>query len=575
MEKKKNNAIEKVENIANGIPPVAGEPFATNQTGINGPVTAPILTDSLTLSEARESEAKARAIRKSRAAELKRERKALEVQAKKANKEAKIKAKAEERQRRAEIYKQREKHLHERMVTDAKMREERRRDRRNRGLGGWITAVVILGVTTLVLGSLLGFNMFTDYLDIGQPTSTSADGQRAFYDFVGYVDNMETNMSKLLVSSDSEGRQKILGQLSVQSNLADAALSELPIKDESKYYTSKYINQVGDYAKYLNNRLIDGYSLDKNDYDMLRKLYDINVEIKAALTELSASLDSGYDFKKLSAAEDTDAIISGFNGLEESAREYPEMIYDGPFSDGLERMEPRGLNFDEVDEFAVRKNFEELFGEYDFGTIEVIGKTEADNIAAYNLRADIDGGELFAQMTVKGGKLLLFNAFKDCNEENYGEDECREIAYEFLEKAGFDDMNCVWSYTAGATAYFNFVYNYGGIDVYPDMVKVNVCMERGLVSAIDADAYYKNHTKRVDFTPSRSMEEAAEALNGELKVEKASLAIIPIGNGKERLAYEFICGYEESTFFVYIDAETLRQADIFKVVETDQGRLLI
>ena len=108
-------------------------------------------------------------------------------------------------------------------------------------------------------------------MELGKVNTNSANAQRSFYDFVGYVDNMETNMSKFFVATDEKGQQKILTDLAVQSNLADAALSELPIKDESKYLTSKYINQVGDYSKYLNNRLIDGYSLTEEEMNNMKE----------------------------------------------------------------------------------------------------------------------------------------------------------------------------------------------------------------------------------------------------------------------------------------------------------------
>ena len=71
------------------------------------------------------------------------------------------------------------------------------------------------------------------------------------------------------------------------------------------------------------------------------------------------------------------------------------------------------------------------------------------------------------------------------------------------------------------------------------------------------------------------MGEAAEKVNVKLDVTEENVAIIPAGNGKERLAYEFVGTYNGSTYYVYIDANTLKEADIFKVVMTNEGTLLI
>ena len=64
-------------------------------------------------------------------------------------------------------------------------------------------------------------------------------------------------------------------------------------------------------------------------------------------------------------------------------------------------------------------------------------------------------------------------------------------------------------------------------------------------------------------------------MSEEIEVRAKSLAVIPTGGGNEKLAYEFIGESEGETYYIYIDANTLKEADIFKVVNTEQGRLLI
>ena len=187
------------------------------------------------------------------------------------------------------------------------MRERRGKVKLSRGLGGWLAAVISLGCTVRALGSVLTLSLFTIVLDIGKKDGGAEASERAFYDLVGYVDNIETNMSKLFVASDSESRQRILGDLMVQSNLADSSLAALPIMDESKYYTSKYINQVGDYAKYLNNRLIDEQTLTNEDMDMLADkhwavLQDTPIEFTIARENYNDELTSTvFDNPRLAA----------------------------------------------------------------------------------------------------------------------------------------------------------------------------------------------------------------------------------------------------------------------------------
>ena len=120
---------------------------------------------------------------------------------------------------------------------------------------GFVTAIVCLSLATAVLGGLLIYTIFSpvdDYMNY------SVQEERNFYELVGYVDAIDVNLSKAIVSNDDEHLQKIFGEITVQSSMATENLSNLALHDEEKYYTTKFINQVGDYSKYLENKLIYG-----------------------------------------------------------------------------------------------------------------------------------------------------------------------------------------------------------------------------------------------------------------------------------------------------------------------------
>lgn len=503
-----------------------------------------------------------------------------------AEKQAKLKIKAQKAERKAELKKakveraaemkrQKQAARHERKMKKAEMRERRGRENRSRGVGGWLAAVISLGCSVLVLGSVLALSLFTDVLSFGKKDGGTEATERAFYDLVGYVDNIETNMSKLFVASDSESQQKILGDLMVQSNLADSSLAALPVMDESKHYASKYINQVGDYAKYLNNRLIDQQTLTNEDMDRLVELYNVNTDLKEALTTLSAKVNEEYDFDLLKDNNANDLIISQFNDFEKGAVDYPEMIYDGAFSDGVNNKEVKGLSGEEIDETVAIEKFNEIFAEYGELDPSVMGMTENSEIICYNVTSMTEGGEIYAQISKIGGKLVMFNAYRECGEVKLSEEECIVKAGEFLEKLGYKDMKCVWNYASGGTEHLNFAYTENGVIMYPDLVKLNVCMETGVVTGLDADNYYINHTDRLIGKAKHDMGEAFDKVNVKLDVQDERVTVIPLGNGRETLAYEFIGTYNGSVYYVYVDANTLKEVEIYKVVDTEQGRLLM
>ncbi len=627
MEENKNNAIEKTENLAN-----KGEVKKSQTTNKKKKKRKPAKKSSdakraqvreqkaeikhkkaLEKKKAKEEKRKALLEKKENAKKAKLQKQAevkrakLEKEQARQNKRAEIKRlklqKKEERLQRKEFLKheskeernnrlQKEKEAklalkRERLADERAKRMERqeerkhkralrsqeRREKRSRGVGGWLAAVISLGCAVLILGSLLTLNVFTP-LDNYMMTNTAEE--RSFYDLVGYVDNLDVNLSKLVVSKDAEKQQKLLSEVKVQSNLATSSLGTLALHDESKYYTSKFINQVGDFAKYLENKLIDGESLNSEDVETLNLMHKINLELKNSLSELASSIDKDFNFKSIYEGKDDNLIISKFNELESNATNYPHMIYDGAFSDNVKKSESKYLNkFESVSKSTAEENFKKYFSEYKIKDVELVGETISDKIECYDFEGKAEDGTLLtAEISKKGGKLILFNHYKDCNKKVYSVDELEKVADKFLENAGYKGLKAVWVAEGNNYVSFNYASVVDGIICYSDLIKVNVCAERGIVSGIEASAYALNHVDRNIPKVEISLEEAEEKVFSEIEVSSVRLAIIPYGS-KEKLAYEFYGVNDGEYYYIYIDAKTGKELEIFKVVKTTEGTLLM
>ena len=102
---------------------------------------------------------------------------------------------------------------------------------------------------------------------------------RSFYDFMGCIDNIDVNLNKLTVANGNQNKQRILGDVIVQANLAEASLENLPIEQRSVHSTAKFINQVGDFSKYLNNKLISGNESAQEIENLKNSMKNIGYEI--------------------------------------------------------------------------------------------------------------------------------------------------------------------------------------------------------------------------------------------------------------------------------------------------------
>lgn len=612
MQKKKNNATEKVENIIdnnsgneqNTIANVANNSYDNDfEQGLSEARKAEQrVNKGLSKLEKKQQKKQAKLQAKKMKAEKLAKKKQLKYERAQAKKRLKEKAKAEklnQREERLKLY--REKHADKIQAKENRkqLRQERKqaryqkqkekaeqkqrikaqkraqrlekRQNGNKGATGFVVAIVSLSVATLVFATLFTVTFMGRF---SGNNYYEASMERDFYDLVTYVDNIDTNMSKLMVSGDRNEQQKIIGDIMVEANLASKNIGDLPLQDESKYYTAKYINQVGDFSKYLSSKLIDGEKLTESDWKNIGSMYEINQVLSAELKTLSSKLGENYRFMSLLSDDKENVVLKSFVTLEENAVDYPQMIYDGPFSDGLEAVKVKGLSGDEINIEEAKNSFKSYFKDYAFSSVEVVGETEGD-IKTYNVEGMVDDLTVYASITKVGGKLLSFNYYKDCDVNNLDSEGAVKVAEEFLKNIGIENMKAVWTNEYGSTQYINFVYQDDGVIYYPDMIKVSVCLERKIVNSFDATSYYLNHESRQTESAKISKEQAVKNLSQNLNVENVRLCVIPKGNNNEKLCYEILGTYNDSTYYVYVDAVTGKESQIFKVVKTSEGNMLV
>ena len=479
-----------------------------------------------------------------------------------------------EKEARRELYKSqsRKERLKRKAERAAALRAERREKRQNKkGYGGWLAAVISLSVATLVLASAL---TFTFLMPTETDTALEATYRKSFYDTVDQVDNIDLNLSKVLATSDKGAMQKYLVDTAINSELAENDLQQLPLQDESKHYTTKLINQIGDYAKYLNNKIINGEEITDADVEGLNQLYKGNLAFKNALQKMVEEMGTDYSFSSLMEGGDGNLIISDFNELENLSVEYPELIYDGPFSDGQNQREIKGLSGEDIDAATALDKFNALFSGYGVENAHSDGVTTGD-MECFNVVAEKDGEVVYAQFSKKGGKLIMFAYAGSCKEVKCEQADAIATAEEFLEGLEITDMKAVWINLSNNVYTINFAYEADDVVAYPDLIKVRVCAETQTVIGMEAKSYYTNHFERVVETPTLSEAEAEQKVSKNIDVETARLAIVPVGEKTEKLCYEFTGTFDGSLYYVYIDAVSGRQVEMFKVIESTEGTLLL
>ena len=491
------------------------------------------------------------------------ERKKAEKERKRAEKqrleEEKERINAEKRAREARI-----------KAEKREMKEKEKRKKGKRANVGLIISTVCLSVLSLVLGGVLGYTYLTpSKSDILMESSY----RRAFLDTVSYVDSIDNNLSKVLVTTDSGAMQKYFLDLAVLSELCESDLQELPLTDESKSYTSKFINQIGDFSKYLNNKLIDGENILESEKKALLTLKNANLSLKESLKDILDNMEENFKFISLKEGDKENLLVKSFNELQNLSIGYPELIYDGPFSDGLVNREIKGLKEKEISSAKAK----ELAKEYLFGyelELEEQGET-AGQFECYNFSGENDGVYAYLQLSKKGGKLITMSFNQSKKEERLSEEEAINKGLEFFERLKIDNMKAVWVDKIDKEAVINYASTVNDVIIYPDLIKVKVSLYDGKITGYEAKNYYINHLERIIESPNLTKNVALTKVPKDLDVHTVRLAVVPVGTNGEALCYEIMGKIGEETYYYYINATTGRQVELFKVVKGTEGELLV
>ncbi|MBD5632171.1 MAG: hypothetical protein HDP34_02950 [Clostridia bacterium] len=517
----------------------------------------------------KEKRAEAREKRRERRDMLKHETKEARLERKKEERAAKVQARVAKRE--AALADKRAKREH-RLKVRAEKRAAKNDKRHAPGFGGWLAAVIALGVTTLALGTMMTFG----WLNMnGMEADMAATHTESMYELNSIVDNLDTNLSKARVANSRNEQVRLLTEIAIESEMAETILERLPMETQLTQNMTGFINKMGDSAQSMLFAVANGKKLTDSQVATIEHMYKTNLELKQIINELTANTN-GKDMLAAMRGKEDSLMYVTFGEIENNTVETPKEIHDGPFAENIKKVTAKNLEgLEEISESKAQELCKKYFEDYDVTNVTCTGETSAEQLSLYNVTLTTPDGEMSAQLSKQGGKVVEFNSYKDCNDKNFSVERCIDIAEDFLEDLGYDNMKAVWTSENGTTCNLNFAYEKNGVVYYSDMVKVKVCEQRGIVTGMEALSYVLNHTDRQVGSAKISKADAKANLHSGFEVESSRLCVIPTDGGNEALCYEFYGTYEGSTYYIYVDANTGDEIEVFTVIGTQQGKALM
>ena len=169
----------------------------------------------------------------------------------------------------------------------------------------------------------------------------------------------------------------------------------------------------------------------------------------------------------------------------------------------------------------------------------------------------------------------MLNVSKTVEEPSLSPEECAELAEQYLESMGYQNMKSVWVSNYNSTIYVNLAPIIDGIVWYPDIIKVKISSGDGELLGFEALSYIFNHTDRTLPAVSISESVARASLSTDITVETARLALIPYKDGSEKLTYEFSGRSGDALYYVYVDVASGEEVKVLRVIDSDEGTLLL
>lgn len=445
---------------------------------------------------------------------------------------------------------------------------------------GKIRLVCFISAAVLVLGGLFAESKT---MLVSSRTEVEYGYRRSLNDLTDYVSDMQHTLKKASYANTATMQGSISSQLLELSSGAKASMATLPFSEEKTEHISRFISQVGDYAMNLSKKASVNDRITEKDYENLYNMEEYAGKLSAALEEIQAHLsvekaEIGKTKNLLNNVDEINSLPKFDDSLDEVAKafsEYPELLYDGPFSDHIMQAESLYLEGKKEIGSEEAKKKAAKFLKCSESDLRERGTSETA-LSAFVFTGD----KGTVHVTKIGGEIAYYKHSVQVKDKNLEYEKALEKAGAFIKENGIESFKESYYIINDNLCTINFSYleDCGDTQVicYPDLIKVVVELKEGSVVEYDATGYLMNHHERDIPAPGLSLEEAKNSVSPNLKINDYAMAVTPTPGLDEVYCYEFKCTDKDGVdVLVYINADTGFEEQIFILTYSDNGILTI
>ncbi len=440
-----------------------------------------------------------------------------------------------------------------------------------------IVAVIVVFSSTFAILMTLERTDYRNYLQ--------GEYSKNMYDLINSVQNIRVDLGKANIVGSKEQNIVVFEDIFRYSSMANDKLHSLPISNEIVGDTSKFLSQVGDFCYTLTKVSSEGQQLTEADYNTIDKLKNQSFSLEQQLKKTSDEINEGNvkwgEIRKKTssviASNKLEGISDKFQGIQKQVTQYPALIYDGPFSDNVLKINPKINSQKEISQKEAEDIARNVIGKNKIQSIEIKANSAKQNIESYRFLVSSKGKNdknITCEISKRGGKVLYLLDNRSINKTTIDFNKSVDIGTKYLENMGYKNMIPTYTLNYGDTALINYVYRQQNILIYTDQIKLKIALDDGSIIGIESEKYLVSHEENRNIPiPKVTADKAKERVGQRLNIKGVRLVIVPTEMNKEVLCYEFSGNYKEDNFIVYINAETGYEQKIVQIINTPNGQL--
>lgn len=237
------------------------------------------------------------------------------------------------------------------------------------------------------------------------------------------------------------------------------------------------------------------------------------------------------------------------------------------YFDNLEVLEDEDITVEEAKNLIIKR-----FSDYNIVDIEYIGEVY-NKFNFYNFKIIFGNDKkICAEVTVKGGHILVIECYPKKIGDFEGIMECEEKVEKFVNNLGFTDVKAVWSTKKDDLTYINLAPIEENVVIYPNMLKATVNCEKGEIIELEARTYTTDlETSKELLKPELSKEEAEKLVDIKCDLLCCRLVLIEKEAGNRVLAYEFKSKIDDYIYYIYVNAKTGEVEEVLQGSKLDKN----